>query len=164
MQSAVRLGDRRIVRGSGAGLRRSHDKLDYQDGWNGSVSAEQDDFLGPSTFVRLLGGYEIEDVDVDHLSYTSCHMRIGGYRELPWGTTLYGQISYKKYDLDGLYRGALESRDEQRLDATINLTKRDWSLSGYAPVVTYTCTRNRSNVGFQDYSAHGINFTVTKKF
>lgn len=37
-------------------------------------------------------------------------------------------------------------------------------LYGYAPVLTYTYTVNHSNVGFHEYSAHGINFTVTKNF
>ncbi len=164
LQTAMRLGDQRIVRGAGSCARKRHETHAYQDGWNCAVQAEYDYFTSSSVFVRLLGGYEIEDVDTEHLSYKSYHVGVGAYRELPWGTTLYGQISYKKYDFDGLYPGAAQGREDRRIDTTINLTKRDWSLYGYAPVLTYTYTVNHSNVGFHEYSAHGINFTVTKNF
>ncbi|MGI9478860.1 MAG: surface lipoprotein assembly modifier, partial [Hyphomicrobiaceae bacterium] len=118
----------------------------------------------PSSFVRVLGGYEIEDLDTEHLSYKSYNIGLGAYRELPWGTTVYGQVAYRKYDFDGLYPGSTENREDHRFDVTLNLTKRDWAILGYAPVLTYTYTVNNSNVGFHDYTAHGINFTVTKNF
>lgn len=160
----MRLGDQRIVRGTGACTRKLHDTHDYQDGWNCAIYGEQDYFTGPSSFVRVLGGYEIEESDTEHLSYKSYNIGLGAYRELPWGTTLYGQVAYRKYDFDGLYPGSTDNREDHRFDVTLNLTKRDWAILGYAPVLTYTYTINNSNVGFHDYSAHGINFTVTKNF
>ena len=44
------------------------------------------------------------------------------------------------------------------------ITKRDWKIFDLAPSLQYTYTHQDSNVDFTAFDAHGVSFTLTKKF
>jgi hypothetical protein len=57
-----------------------------------------------------------------------------------------------------------DPRHDERLGARVSLTKRDFEIWGYAPVIEYTYTLNGSNVAFYDYDSHTFDFRLTKEF
>ncbi len=86
------------------------------------------------------------------------------YKELPFGitTTLTGEVSRSKFDDYSAF--ALTYRDDTRLTGTVELTKRDLNIAGFAPSLSYTYTNNISNINQFDFDTHAVDFRLTKDF
>ncbi len=164
LQTTVRLSPKDILRVGGHCQRKQFDVVDYQDGWTCGATVSGDHFLDTRSFVRVMAGFSRDKTGLKHLDYDSKNVAIGYYRELPWGLSVYGQAKYTRLDYSGVYPTAIEARNDDRLDFTLHVTKRDWQIFGFAPMAQYTYTLNQSNIGFHDYDAHGVNLTWTKKF
>jgi hypothetical protein len=65
-------------------------------------------------------------------------------------------------DYHGQERQALH--DSTRIDARATLTKRDFSIYGFAPQLEYSYIRNFSNDVLSRFDAHGLALTVTRAF
>ena len=46
----------------------------------------------------------------------------------------------------------------------MSLTKRDFSIWGYAPELEYTYSFNDSNIASYYFDSHAVNFTLSKDF
>jgi hypothetical protein len=138
--------------------------LTYQDGHICSVTARLDHHLSSQSFMRVLGGAGQERTGRDYLDNDFWSAGAGIYQEWGWGISLYLQGLYTRKDFDGISPGITEGRRDDRIDASVNLTKRDFVLMGMAPMMQYTYTHNISNVPFYQFDAHSVNLTLTKKF
>jgi hypothetical protein len=138
--------------------------LTYQDGHVCGASGRYEHHFGTATYLRVLGGGGQERTGLPHLDNDSWFVGAGVYRELPWGVSVYLQGLYTQRAYDGVYPTATVARLDDRYDASINLTKRDWVLWGFAPMLQYTFTMNESNISFQEFDAHGANLTFTKRY
>jgi outer membrane protein len=138
--------------------------LTYQDGHICSVTARLDHHLSSQSFMRVLGGAGQERTGRDYLDNDFWSAGAGIYQEWGWGISLYLQGLYTRKDFDGISPGITEGRRDNRIDASVNLTKRDLVLLGMAPMMQYTYTHNISNVPFYQFDAHSMNLTLTKKF
>jgi outer membrane protein len=167
---SYRLGVQDIVHGDVGCTRRRYSAdwqatdLTYQDGQTCSVSGRFEHALDITSFVRVLGAYGREKTNTLHLDNTMWNAGAGIHRELPMGFTVYLQGLYTQRGYDGVFPTTTQARRDQRLDLSINVTKRDFEIFGLAPMVQYTYTRNDSNVGFYQYDAHGVSVTLTKRF
>lgn len=100
----------------------------------------------------------------DHLDYWSPSLSIGFYKEWTWGVTTDAQIEGRLSKYDDVFPLMAGPREDERLGARLSLTKRDFDIWGYAPVIEYSYTLNSSNVAFYDYDSHTIDFRLTKDF
>jgi outer membrane protein len=142
---------------------RRHD-LSYQDGHACSASMRFEHAFNTSSYVRFLGGGGQERTQRIHLDNDSWFAGAGVHNELPWGVSVYLQGLYTERAYDGVFPGSTAARRDQRIDLSLNVTKRDLEIFGLAPMVQYTYTTNTSNVGFYQYDAHGVGLTMTKRF
>lgn len=138
--------------------------LTYQDGHVCGVSGRYEHYFDSATYVRVLGGGGQERTGLEHLDNDRWYVGAGVYRELPWGVSVYAQGLYTRRDYDGIYPGATFARLDDRYDVSVNVTKRDWEVWGFAPMLQYTFTMNESNISFQEFNAHGANLTFTKRY
>jgi outer membrane protein len=141
-----------------------HNDLSYQDGHACFGSLRYEHAFDTATFMRVLNAYGQERTQVAHLDNDYWSAGLGVHRELPWGLSVYAQGLYTERDYEGVFPGITEARHDQRVDLSLNVTKRDLEIFGLAPMVQYTYTLNTSNVGFYDYDAHGVSVTLTKRF
>lgn len=168
--ASIRLGAQDIVYSDLTCSRRSfqtnwlENDLSYQDGHACSASGRWDHHFDSATFARVLVAGGRERTGRAHLDNNSWSSGLGLYRELAWGLSVYAQGLYTLRDYDGIYPTADEARSDDRFDASLFLTKRDWEMLGFAPMLQYTYTLNSSNVSFFDYDAHGLNLTLTKRY
>jgi outer membrane protein len=97
-------------------------------------------------------------------SHKTYSVGLGFYKELHFGITTdtRGQIS--KSDFDGVFQLYNVVRKDQRFTGSINLTKRDWNIWGYAPGLEYTYLYNHSNVANYEFDSHSLDFRLTKDF
>lgn len=140
------------------------DDLSYQDGNLCGISVRHDHYFNAASFIRGLGSVGEERTETTHLNNRSWSIGLGAYREMPFGISLYSQLRYSKRRYEGIYPSSDVSRNDDRYDVSVNITKRNWNIFGLAPQLQYTYTFNDSNVGFHDYDAHGVNMTMTKNF
>jgi outer membrane protein len=138
--------------------------LSYQDGYFCFLSGRYDHHFDSRTYMRALGNLGQEQTGRDHLDNRSRGAGLGVYREMPWGIGVYLQGLFTVTNFDGIYPSFSEARHDNRFDASLNLTKRDLVLFGFAPMVQYTYTHNDSNIPLHDYDAHAVALTLTKRF
>ena len=98
------------------------------------------------------------------LDNTSKSAGVGVYRELAGGLSVYLQGLYTRQEFNDIYSGFAVARTDNRLDISANLTKRDFQLFGFAPMLQYTYTLNRSTIPLHQFDAHGVNLTMTKRY
>lgn len=167
---SLRLGVQDQIHGDVGCTKRAYDKdwqhndLSYQDGRTCSASLRYEHAFDSVTYLRVLGSYAQERTNRLHLDNDTWSAGAGIHRELPWGISVYTQALYTERDFEGLFPGATAARFDQRVDLSVNLTKRDFALFGLAPMLQYTYTINDSNVGIYQYDAHGVSLTLTKRF
>ncbi len=138
--------------------------MTYQSGHICYLSSRYDHTFDSFTFARALLNLSQERTGRKHLDNEALGLGAGVYREIPWGISLYLQALYTWTNFGGDYPGFDEARKDQRLDISVNLTKRDLVFFGMAPMVQYTFTHNQSSIPIHAYDAHGLAFTLTQRF
>jgi outer membrane protein len=109
-------------------------------------------------------GYDVIGSTTEGASYASLSAGLTLYKELPLGITtrLTGEIEGSNFtDYDAL---SLVYRKDTRLTGTIELTKRDLNIFGFAPSLSYSYTENLSNINLYDFNIHAVDFRLTKDF
>jgi hypothetical protein len=81
----------------------------------------------------------------------------GGFLTSLWGTVAEHQ-----------YLGPFPSMEEARSDRLISVgasvASRKFTIGGLMPKLSYTFTRQFSNVAFYDYTSHDIDLSLTRNF
>jgi tetratricopeptide (TPR) repeat protein len=100
----------------------------------------------------------------DLASYWTRSVNVEIYKELPAGitATLRGEARFSEFDARHPMFG--NTREDTRYIGTVRLTKRDFDIWGYAPVVEYTYSRNDSNQELYQFDSHALDFRLTKDF
>ncbi len=112
----------------------------------------------------LFSGLDVINTNSDQTSYRSLSGGLSIYKELPRGITANVTGIYTQSDFEG-YNGILAlTRADQRLTGSIELTKRDFNIFGFAPSVSYSYTDNLSNADNYDYDNHAVDMRLTKDF
>jgi outer membrane protein len=127
---------------------------------NGSWTHAFNASLNASLFM----GHDIIRSDTEGASYASTSGGVTVYKELTYGITarFTGEIERSNFeDYDAL---SATYREDTRLTGTIELTKRDLNLMGFAPSLSYSYSENLSNVNLYDFNNHAVDFRLTKDF
>lgn len=98
------------------------------------------------------------------LQNTIIQLRPTYRRELPLGITaeIGPELYYRSFD----ERDTIDPvrRQDWSYGASIYITKRDWRLYGFAPVISYQYLHNNSTVDRFDFGRHRANIGVTRTF
>jgi outer membrane protein len=109
-------------------------------------------------------GYDKIKAESDQNTYDAWSVGAAVYKELPRGITLNAATEFRNANFDGIHFLTGDNRTDKRLTSRIDVTKRDLNLLGFAPSLSYTYTRNWSDVVLYDYDSHAIDFRLTKDF
>jgi outer membrane protein len=114
--------------------------------------------------VTLSGGYDNVKSNLQGISYDTWFGGLGFYKELPHGISLSGrtQVRVSNFEDSPNWFGLI--RSDQRYIGSLAVTKRDFNIAGFAPALSYSYTRNVSNIASYDYDSHNIDFRLTKDF
>jgi outer membrane protein len=124
----------------------------YTHAWNATLNA------------TVFGGFDRIDTKNPVSSYKTFSAGLAVYREWTYGitTSLTGQFA--RTDYDGINGLALKIREDEKISASLSLTKRDFEFHGFAPSATYSYSDNYSNINKYDYRSHNIDFRLTREF
>lgn len=117
-----------------------------------------------SSNATVFGGFDRIKTALDTTSYKTISGGLRFYKELPLGLTanVSGQGRFSNFD--GMTMLTLTTREDQRYIGSVELTKRDLNWFGFAPSLSYTYTKNKSNIAIYDYDSHAVDFRLTKDF
>jgi len=146
-----------------------YDRSELQNGrlWTGLLRFGYS--LTSSSLVHLISGVTREQTQDVSFSNTSWRLGVGYYKDFGEGFTLYIKPEILLRDYDGVSianAGETNGGDRQdtRYSIETNITKRDWSIWNFALVLSYTFTRNDSNIEFFKYNRHRVQIGFTRTF
>ena len=101
--------------------------------------------------------------DADFRS-TDYALQLSYIRDFPRGLTLEATpfAAYRPFDAESVLFS--ETRTDWRYGASVSVTKRDWSVFGWAPVISYGYTRNISTINVFDFTRHQGELRFTRVF
>lgn len=144
---------------------------DYTSGSDGtalSLSADVTHYFSPGFSATLLGSYSDVNAGDGYKTYQSLNGGLAVHKELPWGITADVSANYSQSNFDGLMPGIygvlFGLREDWRVTSSLELTKRDFNILGFAPAVSYTYTFNESTVPLYDFDNHAVDLRFTKDF
>ncbi|MBI1383644.1 MAG: DUF560 domain-containing protein [Rhizobiales bacterium] len=138
--------------------------LTDRDGHACSLDLVLDQALSSDSFARLTIGGEESWSEAPYREYGERMIGIGGYKELPFGITLFAEARarHRQYDLANSLTGTV--REDRVLEGDIQVTKRDLEIFGAAPQLRLSVARRHSNIDIYDYTSHGVEVTFTRGF
>jgi outer membrane protein len=114
--------------------------------------------------VTLHGGYDKINSNLKHISYATWIAGLGFYKELPFGINLNADAQVNLSTFDDVHPFFGVTRKDQRYVGSLAVTKRDLNIMGFAPSLSYSYTKNASNIAAYDFDAHAVDFRLTKDF
>jgi outer membrane protein len=158
------LGDKNVLHASAVYEWRDYAGSKFLDGTAFLSEASLNHGFDQTFNVTLSGGYDKVNSNANDLSYSTYFGGLGFYKELPLGISLNarGQARFSVFDEEHNSFGVI--REDQRYIGSLAITKRDLNFFGFAPQLSYSYTRNASNISLYDYDSHAIDFRLTKEF
>ncbi|MCP1337314.1 surface lipoprotein assembly modifier [Futiania mangrovi] len=145
-------------------IAQNYDDDRRQDGWvaTGSIGARYG--ISSSAMVRADLTFLRNETEEARFSYDFPGLSVAWLQEFPWGITaeVGGFAGYR--DFDGPDPLFASTRKDWRYSGSLYLTKRDWSIGGFAPLVGVRHTINDSDINFYDYDRTELMFGVTRQF
>jgi len=136
------------------------------------------DLDGPESRINVFSTYQLTASSLVNASFTwtgrSAKIRRFGYnqeainlgyvRELPWGLTINLNQFVSLRDHKDIEPFFVKNRTDVFSRSLVQGTKRDLSIWGLVPVISYGFSRNFSNIDFFSYTRHQVQFGFTKLF
>jgi outer membrane protein len=117
-----------------------------------------------ATYGTLDVGFDNVRSQNDYSSYRAYSLGASIYKELPFGVTASLRGEIRIADFEGVMPIYNLVRDDNRYTGTLNLTKRDFNIFGYAPGIEYTYVYNDSNIANFKFDSHAVDFRLSKDF
>ena len=143
---------------------RNYGELNLQNGTASLNNMSLSHAIDQSFTFTVMGGYDQINAASKDVSYNTKYAGLSIYKELPMGITVNADIQarFSNFDEFNIITGV--TRQDHRYIGSLELTKRDLNIMGFAPALSYTYTRNQSNVANFDYDSHAVDFRLTKNF
>jgi outer membrane protein len=163
------INQRTSVNGSAAFEWRDYNE-DYNVGSDGTallLNAEATHVLGNGFSITGSAGFTDVNAENDWKAYHTVSGGLSMRKELPLGITaeLSGKLDYSVFD-GPLMFGPIDLgiREDWKTVASVELTKRDLNILGFAPALNYTYTNNDSSIFLYNYDSHAVDVRFTKDF
>jgi outer membrane protein len=158
------LGQRDQIKGSAVYEWRDFANSGFNDGrdYRGDLAWSHGFDASLDIFART--GYEKLTTPIAYNSFGTAFLGLGLRKDLAWGITANVTAEGRYTLFDDQNPVAFMTRQDERLNAGLTITKRDWDIYGFAPVISYSYTRNFSNIALWDFDSHNVDFRLTKDF
>ena len=152
------LGAALLVRRDDYSARRDVDAWDVE----GRVSVDRP--LGPATLGFAYATVERDWAHDIGQAFKRGSLGIGVQKEIGWGLRPQITIDVARQVNDGPLAPFGITRRDWLLEGAASLYKRDWNLSGFAPSVSVSFTRNRSTLALYEQKRLRGEFRLTRAF
>jgi outer membrane protein len=158
------LGEHNMLHASAVYEWRDYADSSFLDGTAFLSEASLNHGINQTLNLTLSGGFDKINSNQDNLSYNTYFAGFGLYKELPMGINLNANTQIRLSTFDQMNPAFLVTRQDQRYIGSLAFTKRDLNIFGFAPAISYTYTKNVSNITLYDYDSHAVDLRLTKDF
>lgn len=120
--------------------------------------------LAPSTSGGFSLMFRIEKVESRHLSHNDFGFGLHARKQWPGGLVTGFNLDYERHEYVGNFPGSPAPRQDNQYRMGISLLHDRISFGGFAPRLSYSYTRQQSNIAFYDYDSHDIGLVFTRDF
>ena len=152
------------MRFSGAHL--DYDDADFRDGPVYSAGLTLRRALNRLSTAQIGVTVTREQTDDQVLRNTQYLTNASYSREFPYGLTVQAgpELYYRRFDNEDPINVGVAFRRDWTYGGSVFVTKRDWRVGGFAPIVSYQYLYNDSNVARFDFTRHRANIGLTRTF
>ena len=146
------------------GVSSSYDTQPFLDGYYLDQGNFFDYYLTPSSFVRATLGFGYQKADSDVFSNWYYKVGLAYQREFAYGITanVAPEVQWTNYqETDPLFG---VRRQDRQIFVRLSLYKRDFTIFGFAPVVSYSYTTNQSNEFLSKFDRSQFQLGFTRQF
>lgn len=158
------LDRRRQLSFSLSGYRQRYLEHSFKSGqlYQGSLNYRQ--ILTPSSVLTLSLPFEHERTERAHLDHIELGLKLGWAKDWRGGFSTHMGLGYAADRYRGLFPGFNTARRDKRTSLSARAKHSQISFGRFSPEISYTYTRNRSNVVLYDYETHDVGFSLSKRF
>lgn len=143
---------------------RSFPERAYQDGTFDQVHLNWDKWLRPSLAIHASVALERETPQARHLRYDGGFLSFGATRSFEGGLSARIESRFGLRDFVGDYPLMTDPRRDRYSAVSISVQHNRFEVRGFAPRLSCTHTRNRSNISFNDYVATECAAALSRSF
>ncbi len=156
--------DRLRLEGYIEGLDLSYHTQTFLDGFGVDGVLFSTYGLNSSSFVRLITGAGTQRTQSDAFSNYSLRLGVAYQQDFPYGVTAYLEpdVTLTQYDATNVLFG--KRRHDTTVSARLALNKRDLQLFGFSPVLSYTFSRDISNIDFFGFVRNQFEIGLIRDF
>jgi len=146
------------------GVSSSYDTQPFLDGYYLDQGNFLDYYLTPSSFVRADLGFGYQKAESDVFSNWYYKVGLAYQREFAYGITanVAPEVQWTNYqETDPLFG---VRRQDRQIFVKLSLYKRDFTIFGFAPVVSYSYTTNQSNESLSKFDRNQFELGFTRQF
>lgn len=149
-----------------AGAHLDYDDVDFRDGPVYSAGVTFRRALNRLSTAQAGVTVTREQTNAQVLRNTQYLFNASYSRELPYGLTVQAgpDVFYRRFDNEDPMNVDIDFRVDWTYGGSVFVTKRDWRVGGFAPVVSYQYLVNESNADRFDYTRHRANVGLTRTF
>lgn len=147
-----------------SGERIDYDKADYLDGARITGQGRIAYAVSSQSSANVFAGMTREITEDSAYSNTAPFVGASYYTDLPFGFGLSAgpQITLREFDQPIAAFGV--KRFDRIVAVSTKITYREDLIFGFAPLLTYTYTKNYSNISIFEYQRHQVEFGLTREF
>ena len=152
------------LRFSGAHL--DYDDVDFRDGPVYSAGLTLRRALNRLSTAQAGFTVTREQTDAQVLRNTQYLFNASYSREFPYGLTVQAgpDLYLRRFDNVDPMNADIDFRRDWTYGGSVFVTKRDWRVGGFAPIVSYQYLINESNADRFDFTRHRANIGLTRTF
>ncbi len=146
------------------GLSTSYQTQTFLDGYYLDQGNYVDYYITPSSFVRGSVGVGYQSADSDIFSNWYYKFGLAYQQEFAYGITanVAPEVQWTNYQATDPLFGV--RRVDRQIFVKLSLYKRDFTIFGFAPVVSYSYTTNQSNESLSKFDRNQFQLGFTRQF
>ena len=147
-----------------AGYRQRYLEHSFKSGqlYLGSLTYRQ--ILTPSSVLTLSLPFEHERTERAHLDHTELGLKLGWAKDWKGGLSTHTSVGYASDRYRDQFPGFNTARRDKRTSLGVRAKHNPISFGRFAPEISYTYAKNRSNVVFYDYEFHDVGLLLSTQF
>jgi len=134
------------------------------DGWDVEGRASFDRPLGSTTLGFANAAIERNLAKDPGQAFWRGRIGFGALKEIGWGLRPQLSVTVARQTNDGPLAPFGKTRRDWVMEGSVSIYKRDWNVSGFAPSLSLTLTRNRSTLSLYEQKRVRGEFRLTKAF
>ncbi|AEQ52965.1 surface lipoprotein assembly modifier [Pelagibacterium halotolerans] len=160
----VPVGGQNLVGLSFTVLGQDYASQAYRNGFRVLAGAQVTHAFTPAVRASLQLGADIERTQAAHLDRDGVFGDVRVVSDWRGGFSTALFVRYARDQYLGNYPGTGTPRLDERLSAGITVSNSQIDLGGFTPALSYSYTRQFSNVSFFDHDSHDVSLGLTKAF